>query len=127
MLSNNFSDTIEKLSKLKEAGINIAIDDFGKGYSSLHRLELVPFNRIKIDKSIIDDIILKEKKVVIAKTIVSLARALMADITAEGVETKEQLDCMRKIGCHEIQGFYFSRPLPPEALEEFLKKNGAVS
>ncbi|MGI6392017.1 MAG: EAL domain-containing protein [Candidatus Izemoplasmatales bacterium] len=62
MLSNNFSDTIEKLSKLKEAGINIAIDDFGKGYSSLHRLELVPFNRIKIDKSIIDDIILKEKK-----------------------------------------------------------------
>ncbi|NLL90155.1 MAG: EAL domain-containing protein [Dehalococcoidales bacterium] len=122
MLSKNFSDAIKKLSKLKEIGINIAIDDFGKGYSSLHRLEMVPFNRIKIDKSIIDDITLERKKTVIAKVIVSLAKALMADITAEGVETKEQLDFMRALYCDEIQGYYFSRPLSAEALEEFLKK-----
>ena len=121
-LSQNFADTIEKLTKLKELGIGIAIDDFGKGYSSLHRLELVPFDRIKIDKSIVDDIILKKKKIVIVKTIVSLAKALMASITAEGVETKEQLDFLKNMDCDEIQGYYYSKPLPKEALEAFLKK-----
>ncbi len=121
-LSKNPEDVIEKLNQLKELGIKIAIDDFGKGYSSLHRLELIPFDRIKIDKSIIDDIILKRKKVVIVKTIVSLARDFMAEITAEGVETKEQLDFLKSMACDEIQGYYFSRPLPADALEEFLKK-----
>ena len=121
-MSQNFADTIEKLTKLKELGIGIAIDDFGKGYSSLHRLELVPFDRIKIDKSIVDDIILKKKKIVIVKTIVSLAKALMASITAEGVETKEQLDFLKNMDCDEIQGYYYSKPLPKEALEAFLKK-----
>jgi diguanylate cyclase (GGDEF)-like protein len=121
MLSKNFSDSIQKLGQLKELGLNIAIDDFGKGYSSLHRLDMVPFNRIKIDKSIIDDIDFETKKSVIAKVIVSLARALMADITAEGVETKAQADFMKEISCDEIQGYLYSRPLSPEALEEFLK------
>lgn len=120
-LSINFADTIEKLSKLKEFGVSIAIDDFGKGYSSLHRLELVPFDRIKIDKSIVDDIISEKKKAVVVKTIVSLARALMANITAEGVETKEQLDFLKDMDCDEIQGYYYSKPLPIEALEKFLK------
>ena len=121
MLSKNFSDSIQKLGQLKELGLNIAIDDFGKGYSSLHRLDMVPFNRIKIDKSIIDDINFETKKSVIAKVIVSLARALMADITAEGVETKAQADFMKEIACDEIQGYLYSRPLSSEALEEFLK------
>ncbi len=122
MLSENPAEVIEKLYQLKELGISIAIDDFGKGYSSLHRLDLIPFDRIKIDKSIIDDVILKRKKVVIVKTIVSMAKALMAGITAEGVETKEQLDFMKSMDCDEIQGYYYSRPLSAEALEKFLKK-----
>ncbi|NLE25132.1 MAG: bifunctional diguanylate cyclase/phosphodiesterase, partial [Clostridiaceae bacterium] len=122
LLSRNFADTIGKLDKLKEAGLSIAIDDFGKGYSSLHRLELVPFDRLKIDKSIIDDITLKRKKIVIAKTIVSMGKDLMASITAEGVETKEQLDSLKNMDCDEIQGYYYSRPLPADALEEYLKK-----
>lgn len=121
-LSQNFADSIMKLTKLKEYGVNIAIDDFGKGYSSLHRLELVPFDRIKIDKSIVDDIILEEKKTVIVKTIVSLAKALMADTTAEGVETKEQLDFLKTMECDEIQGYYYSKPLPIDALEKFLRE-----
>lgn len=120
-LSTNFADTITKLNKLKEYGISIAIDDFGKGYSSLHRLELVPFDRIKIDKSIVDDIIFENKKIVIVETIVSLAKALRADTTAEGVETKEQLDFLKNMDCDEIQGYYYSKPLPIKALEEFLK------
>ena len=124
-LSINFADTIAKLSKLKEFGVSIAIDDFGKGYSSLQRLDLVPFDRIKIDKSIVDDITLKTKKIVIVKTIVSLAKSLMAGITAEGVETKEQLDFLKNIDCDEIQEYYYSKPLPIEVLEEFLKKENA--
>ncbi|NLL63315.1 MAG: EAL domain-containing protein [Ruminococcaceae bacterium] len=121
MLSKNFADTINKLTKLKESGINIAIDDFGKGYSSLHRLELIPFDRIKIDKSIVDDIATKMKKVIIVKGIISLAKGLMAGITAEGVETQEQMEFMRDIDCDEIQGYYYSKPLPSEILEEYLK------
>jgi diguanylate cyclase (GGDEF)-like protein len=122
MLFENFPDTVKKLFELKELGINITIDDFGRGYSSLYRLESIPFSRIKIDKSIVDEVPVKEKKTVIAKAIVSLAKTLMAEITAEGVETKEQVDFLKNIACDEIQGYYFSRPLSAEALEEFLRK-----
>ncbi|HHW95263.1 MAG TPA: EAL domain-containing protein [Mogibacterium sp.] len=122
MMSKNFTDTIDKLFKLKELGISIAIDDFGRGYSSLHRLELVPFSRIKIDKTIVDDILSKKKKFFIVRTIISLAKNLMADITAEGVETKEQADFLKSMDCDEIQGYYYSKPLSPTALEEFLKR-----
>ena len=124
MLSQNFAETIGQLSQLKDLGVNIAIDDFGRGYSSLHRLGLVPFSRIKIDKSIIDNVTTKSKEAAIAKVIVTLSRNLGADITAEGVETKEQVDFMKSLACDEIQGYYFSKPLPPDVLEEFLKKNG---
>ena len=124
LFSENPEEVITKLHKLRELGLNIALDDFGKGYSSLHRLEVIPFDRIKIDKSIIDDINVRGKKAVIAETIVSLAKTLRADITAEGVETKEQVDFLRDLACDEIQGYYFSRPLSAEALEEFLDKEG---
>jgi EAL domain-containing protein (putative c-di-GMP-specific phosphodiesterase class I) len=108
---------------LQKSGINIAVDDFGKGYSSLHRLELVPFNRIKIDKSIVDDISLQGNKRVMVQVIVSLAKAFMASITVEGVETEEQVDFLREIGCDEIQGYYYAKPMPTKVLEEFLKKS----
>ena len=119
--AKNAKDVIDKLFKLKELGVRIAIDDFGKGYSSLSRLKIVPFDRIKIDKEIIDYIDLEMKNAPLTETIVILARALKAEVTAEGVETKEQADFLRSIGCDEIQGYYYSRPLSMEALEEFLK------
>ncbi len=122
LLSKNFADTIEKLTRLNDAGLHIAIDDFGKGYSSLHRLQLVPFNRIKIDKSVVDNITIEPKKVVTAKTIINLAKSLNANITTEGVETKEQAAFMKDLGTDEIQGYYYSRPLPPKDLEDFLKQ-----
>ena len=124
MLAKNFADTIDKLHQLKELGIKIAVDDFGKGYSSLHRLVLVPLDRIKIDKSIIDDITFEEKKADIVKIIISLGKTLMVDITAEGVETMDQADFMKNISCDEIQGYYYSRPLKTGPLEDFLKTNG---
>ena len=123
-LSENLSDTIEKVLELKKLGISIAIDDFGKGYSSLHRLETIPFDRIKIDKSITDNINLERRKNIVIEMVVSLAKAFKAYTTVEGVETKNQVDFLKELGCHEVQGYYFSKPLLIDSLEEFLRIEG---
>ena len=122
LFSKDPEDALDKIYKLKGLGVNIAIDDFGKGYSSLSRLKMVPFDRIKIDKEIIDYIDLEKKQAPITEIIILLGRTFKAGITAEGVETKEQTDFLKSINCDEIQGYYFSRPLSAEALEAFLKK-----
>jgi len=117
----NPKDIIEKIRKLKKLGVTIAIDDFGKGYSSLNRLKSVPFDRIKIDKEIIDYMDFEGKEAPITKSIILLAKAYSANITVEGVETKEQADFLKSMSCNEIQGFYFSKPLSSKLLEDFLK------
>ena len=122
VFSKNPENTLEKIHKLKELGVKIAIDDFGRGYSSLNRLKLVPFDKIKIDKDIIDNIDISYKSDPIIEVVIQLARAFKADIIAEGVETKEQADFLKNLDCDEIQGYYFSRPLSSKALEEFLKQ-----
>ncbi len=122
LFSKDPEDVLKKLYELKELGVSIAIDDFGKGYSSLNRLKVVPFDRIKIDKEIIDYIDLDRKVAPITGIIVLLARTFKAEITAEGIETKEQAEFLKSLDCDEIQGYYYSRPLSTEALEEFLKK-----
>ncbi len=119
--SGNPTEVIEKLYKLKELGVSIAIDDFGKEYSSLNRLNQIPFDRIKIDKDIISYFDPERKRSPVIEGIIFLAKSFKASITAEGVETKEQAEFLIKIDCDEIQGFYYSRPLSTEALEEFLK------
>ena len=121
LYSENPEVTLDAIYKLKELGVSIAIDDFGTGYSTLNRVKLVPFDRLKIDKEIIDYIDLERKLAPVTEVILLLAKTFNASVTAEGVETKEQADFLKSIGCDEIQGYYFSRPLPPEALEEFLK------
>ncbi|MGI6653086.1 MAG: EAL domain-containing protein [Christensenellales bacterium] len=123
LFSEDPEDVIMILHKLKELGVGIAIDDFGKGYSSLNRLKLVPFDRIKIDKDIIDYINVEVKIAPITEIIILLTKAFHAKVTAEGVETEEQAAFLKSIGCDEIQGYYYSKPLLPEALEEFLKGN----
>lgn len=102
-------------------GVSIAIDDFGKEYSSLNRLNRIPFDRIKIDKDIISYFDLERKRAPVTEGIILLAKFFNASITAEGVETKEQAEFLISLDCDEIQGFYYSRPLSTEALEEFLK------
>lgn len=125
LFSKDPEDVLRKLYQLKELGVSISIDDFGKGYSSLNRLKVVPFNRIKIDKELVDFIEVEKNYAPLTRMIISLAENFKASVTAEGMETKEQAEFLKSINCDEIQGYYFSKPLPPPALEEFLKKNMA--
>jgi EAL domain-containing protein (putative c-di-GMP-specific phosphodiesterase class I) len=93
-------------------GVRIALDDFGTGYSSLSYLRSFPFDKLKIDRSFIKDLGENEESVAIIEAIAMLARALNVTTTAEGVETEQQLQQIRRLGFTEMQGFLFSQPLP---------------
>ncbi|WP_352418113.1 EAL domain-containing protein [Proteiniborus sp.] len=113
--------TVEMLKKLKSLGINISIDDFGTGYSSLYKLKEMSVDELKIDRSFIKDINLNTKNEKITRAIILLAHQLNLKVTAEGVETKEQLEFLRKNRCNKAQGFYYSKPVPPDEFEKLLK------
>ncbi|WP_291647891.1 bifunctional diguanylate cyclase/phosphodiesterase [Clostridium sp.] len=102
---------INTLEKLKGLGVSLALDDFGTGYSSLSYLRTLPIDVLKIDKSFIDGIVIEEKSEYIINSIVELSHYLSLLVVAEGVETKEQLDFLKKISCDVIQGYYFSKPV----------------
>nr|WP_243242159.1 bifunctional diguanylate cyclase/phosphodiesterase [Clostridium sp. 1001275B_160808_H3] len=102
---------INTLEKLKHIGVSLALDDFGTGYSSLSYLRTLPIDVLKIDKSFIDGIVVEEKSEYIINSIVELSHYLSLLVVAEGVETKEQLDFLKKISCDVIQGYYFSKPI----------------
>lgn len=108
------------LDALEPIGIKLAIDDFGVGYSSLSMLQYVAIHHLKIDRSLIKDIPESSKAEAIAKTIIELGKNLNCNITAEGVETKEQFDFLRNNHCHFGQGYLFSRPLDGPAFEKLL-------
>ncbi|CAI6018540.1 hypothetical protein PAECIP112173_00158 [Paenibacillus sp. JJ-100] len=105
----------EQLHKIKEIGVHISIDDFGTGYSSLHYLKDLPIDRLKIDRSFVNEIMEDSNNAAIVSTITSMAHHLQLKVTAEGVENEEQLTFLRKQHCHEAQGFFFSKPI--EALD----------
>ena len=111
---------LEVLNKIKEIGISLAIDDFGTGYSSLSYLKKLPIDRLKIDKSFVDDLPDSQESISVVKAIISLAKAFELSITAEGVETKKQLDFLVEQNCDEIQGYYFSKPISLEELKKLL-------
>ncbi len=108
------------LKTLKALGIRISIDDFGTGYSSLSRLKHLPIDKLKIDRSFIQNLINDTDNKAIIKTIIALARNLKLDIIAEGVETQEEADFLLSQGCHKIQGFLHSKPLTARELEVWL-------
>ena len=109
--------TLATLHRLRELGVRIAMDDFGKGYSSLAYLQRFPFDKIKIDRSFIEDIAKGGGSLKITRAVAALANDLGMVATAEGVENKEQLDASISAGCTEMQGFLFSRPLPAHEIE----------
>ena len=121
----NIESTSRTLRELSGMGVQIAIDDFGKGYSSLSYLRYFPLNKIKIDKVFIDGITTDRNNATISKVIVTLARSLELNVVAEGVEAVEQLDFLRALGCDEVQGYLFSHPLSAEeSLRLLLEKRG---
>jgi diguanylate cyclase (GGDEF)-like protein/PAS domain S-box-containing protein len=112
---------INKLAAIRELGVNIAIDDFGTGYSSLSYLAKLPVNAVKIDRSFIITMDKLPESMTIASSIISLAHALNLKVIAEGVETEEQAKLLRLLKCDEMQGFLFSKPLPPDEMFELLR------
>ncbi|WP_052330104.1 EAL domain-containing protein [Thermicanus aegyptius] len=114
---------VETLSQLKKVGVQISIDDFGTGYSSLHYLQHLPIDRLKIDRSFVENLSGNESHKAIVATIIAMAKNLALKVTAEGVEKEEQVRFLKESHCDELQGFYFSIPLTAGELEQrFLKK-----
>ncbi|MEM8639375.1 MAG: EAL domain-containing protein [Cyanobacteria bacterium P01_G01_bin.54] len=116
-IMNNTEATRSKLKQLKSSGINLSIDDFGIGYSSLSYLHRFPINTLKIDRSFVCDLNEKGENREIIETIIILARKLGLDIIAEGVEKQVQLQQLCLLGCEQFQGYLFSRPLTAERVE----------
>jgi EAL domain-containing protein (putative c-di-GMP-specific phosphodiesterase class I) len=111
------------LRAIKQMGVRISIDDFGTGYSSLAHLKRFPVDVIKIDRSFIRDITTDPADRTITEAIIALGKTLNLTVVAEGVETAEQRDVLREIACDEIQGYYFSRPVPPEQVTPLLQSH----
>lgn len=124
ILMKDFENNVKLLTEIRKLGINIALDDFGTGYSSLSYLKLLPINTLKIDKSFIDNIVTNDREKSIVDGIIQLAQKIGLDVIAEGAESKEQIKLLQGMGCNQIQGYYFSKPLPACEIEEmFLKSN----
>ncbi|MEJ1339138.1 MAG: bifunctional diguanylate cyclase/phosphodiesterase [Candidatus Sedimenticola sp. (ex Thyasira tokunagai)] len=113
------------LRELKVLGVNTSIDDFGTGYSSFSYLKRFPISKLKIDRSFITDLPHDENDASITKAILGLGNSLQLDVLAEGVETKAQLKFLKKHGCEEVQGYYFSRPIPADELTILLEEQSS--
>lgn len=113
--------TNDVFGQLRDMGVQLAIDDFGIGYSNLSYLKRFGVDRLKIDQSFIRDLPTDRNDAAIVTAIMAMARTLQIEVTAEGVETKEQFQYLRNHGCSEAQGYLFSHPLPGEELEQRLK------
>jgi EAL domain-containing protein (putative c-di-GMP-specific phosphodiesterase class I) len=113
------------LHQIKDLGVSIAMDDFGTGYSSLGFLRSFPFDRIKIDQSFIRDLSKDKDSLAILRAVVGMGRSLGIVTTAEGVETRGQLDVLRTEGCTDAQGYFFSRPQSAPDIRILLNSLGA--
>ena len=116
-LMENEERTVALLSELTRLGIQISIDDFGTGYSSLRYLKCFPIHILKIDQSFVREIATNATDAAIATSIITLAHCLGLKVVAEGVESVAQLAFLSAHGCDGLQGYYFSKPLPPEEFE----------
>lgn len=121
VVMKDFDISCRILKELKNNGITIALDDFGTGYSSMVYLKNLPIDKIKIDQNFIRDLKEGSNDQVIVKTIVQLSKELGLSVIAEGVETREQLEILRKCNCQELQGYFFNRPVPAADFEEYFK------
>jgi diguanylate cyclase (GGDEF)-like protein/PAS domain S-box-containing protein len=120
IVMNQAEETVAILGRLHALGVRLSIDDFGTGYSSLAYLKRFPIQKLKVDQSFIRDVAHDSNDA----AIVGLAHSLGLEVIAEGVETRAQRDFLHELGCEQAQGYYFSRPLPPAAIEPLLREGG---
>jgi EAL domain-containing protein (putative c-di-GMP-specific phosphodiesterase class I) len=126
MLMHNADSVVAMMQEFAAAGIMMSLDDFGTGYSSLSYLKRFPIDTLKIDQSFVRGIPHDADDSAIATAIISMAKALKLRVIAEGVETASQLDFLKAAGCDEIQGYWFSKPIPADPYAQLLREtNGA--
>jgi predicted signal transduction protein with EAL and GGDEF domain/DNA-binding response OmpR family regulator len=121
-LMKDLQNVIPSLHRLTEIGVEISIDDFGTGYSSLAYLTTLPISELKIDRSFVRDLGITPQSSAVVTAIIALARSLGLRVIAEGVENLRQMEVLHRLGCGVMQGFLFSRPIPPEELETWLQQ-----
>lgn len=126
LLASNINHAVDTLNGLKELGVQLSIDDFGTGFSSLSQLKEFPIDRLKIDRSFIHKITEDKSDSSITKAVIAMSKSMEINVLAEGVETAEQLEYLIKNGCNEIQGYYISEPQTAEALEDEINSIQAV-
>jgi len=120
-------ESSRQLSQLKRLGFHIAVDDFGTGYSSLSYLHQLPIDTLKIDKSFIDKVTEPSGTRPIVEAVVSLSKSLALTTIAEGVETRDQFEALKILGCDIIQGYYFYKPLPIDAVEKLISQQRSAA
>ena len=116
---------VEMLQRIKKLGVHISVDDFGTGYSSLSYLKRFPVDRLKIDRSFVQDIADADDAVIV-RAIIALGHNLGLKVVAEGVETEEQIEFLRDNGCDELQGYYFSKPVSAWHMGKLLTNQAAI-
>ncbi|WP_081933610.1 bifunctional diguanylate cyclase/phosphodiesterase [Massilia sp. 9096] len=127
LFMSDVTPAVELLHRMKSLGIQLSIDDFGTGYSSFSYLSRFPIDVLKIDRSFVNDLQHDANDAAIVASIIALAHNLRLSVIAEGVETAEQLDYLRHQGCDEMQGYYFSRPLPVHEFEQLLRQQRTLA
>ncbi len=120
----NPGEALLMLKEIKSTGVSLAIDDFGTGYSSLEYLQKFPIDYIKIDRAFIKNIVSSEADQAIVSAIIGVSISMNMKVIAEGIETKEEYDLVKALGCHEVQGFYISRPVKESQVLDIIKKHG---
>lgn len=126
MIMQNVDQAIAVMKMLKTIGVKLSIDDFGTGYSSLNYLKRFPLDKLKIDQTFVRDIGIDEDDASIVTAIIGLAKSLKLKVIAEGVEKETQLNFLRDGGCDEMQGYYFSKPIPAADFEALVRKSLAA-
>ncbi len=127
VILGNENDTIDVLNKLRDLGVMLSIDDFGTGYSSLSYLSQFPIDKLKIDQAFIKQMHENKADQAIVRTVIELGKNLDLTLIAEGVEEQAHVEILKQMGCHEIQGYHYSRPLQSEAFEDFINNQAQLA
>jgi EAL domain-containing protein (putative c-di-GMP-specific phosphodiesterase class I) len=126
VFTDRVDDTVELMSRLRELGVKVPMDDFGSGYSSLNVLTKLPLDVLKLDKEFLKDFETDSDGKIIIPSIIDMAKKLKLSVVCEGVETKQQVEFLRQVDCDLVQGYYYSRPVPKTVFTQMLADDDFV-